>query len=92
MIRFDVTDLDRLISLLVHFGDIDREIKSQGIAGCRSKRVRGKGLSEPTWTLKQLLDYGRVQEFSEGQNAWQLNPFETYARAAPSGIMIREFT
>ena len=57
----------RTLASTCDFHDIDREIKSQVIAGCRSKRVRGKGLSEPTWTLKQLLDYGRVQELSEGQ-------------------------
>jgi len=57
----------RTLALTCDFHDNDREIKSQIISGCRSKRVRGKGLSEPTWTLKQLLDYGRVQELSEGQ-------------------------
>ena len=57
----------RTLAATCDFHDVDREIKSQVISGCRSKRVRGKGLSEPTWSLKQLLDYGRVQELSDGQ-------------------------
>ena len=32
-----------------------------------SQRLRRKGLSEPTWTLDKLVEYGRALELSETQ-------------------------
>ena len=42
------------------FANDDGEIKSQLIAGCKSSKVREKGLSTPGMTLAELLTYART--------------------------------
>ncbi|XP_014677179.1 PREDICTED: uncharacterized protein LOC106817048, partial [Priapulus caudatus] len=44
------------------FADKGKEIKSQIIQKCQLQKVRDKGLCEPTFTLEQLLTYGRTVE------------------------------
>ncbi|KAG1704002.1 hypothetical protein GQR58_004074 [Nymphon striatum] len=49
-----------------NFGDrISEEIKSQLIAGCKSHKIREKGLSTPNMTLADLLNYGRTIEVTQ---------------------------
>ena len=55
----------RTLSVSCDFTDADSEIKSQIISGCKSQKLRRKGLSETTWTLTNLLDNGRAFELSE---------------------------
>jgi len=47
---------------------LEEEVKSQLIAGCKSSKVRQKGLSDSTMTLTKLLDYGRTLELTEGHS------------------------
>jgi hypothetical protein len=42
------------------FVDTDTELKQQIIEGCLSNRLRRKILMEKTFTLSQILDYGRA--------------------------------
>ncbi|XP_033114113.1 uncharacterized protein LOC117114547 [Anneissia japonica] len=49
------------------FHDKDAEIKSQIIQRCQLIKVRNKGLSEPTLTLKELLTFGRTLEATNVQ-------------------------
>jgi hypothetical protein len=42
------------------FADTDTELKQQIIEGCLSHRLRRKILMEKTFTLSQILDYGRA--------------------------------
>jgi hypothetical protein len=42
------------------FADTDTELKQQIIEGCLSNRLRRKILMEKTFTLSQILDYGRA--------------------------------
>ena len=42
------------------FADTDTELKQQIIEGCSSNRLRRKILMENTFTLSQILDYGRA--------------------------------
>ena len=47
----------------------DEEIKSQIISGCLSRTLRRQGLSEPNWSLTQLMDRGKALERSEAHAA-----------------------
>ena len=49
------------------FGDVDKEIKSQIILSCSSKRLRRKALRDTTITLETLLNEARALEISETQ-------------------------
>jgi len=46
------------------FHDMDGEIKSQLILGCKLDKVRTKGLSDPDITLPQLLQFARNMEMT----------------------------
>ena len=50
------------------FADAQKEIRSQIIQQTAEAAVRDKGLREPTWTLDQLLDYGRGLEAARLQS------------------------
>ena len=61
------------------FKDPDIEIKSQLITGCRSIRVREKGLLNPNMSLVDILSYARALQVTETQiksmhHSQQLNP------------------
>ncbi|GFN94667.1 Pol polyprotein [Plakobranchus ocellatus] len=47
------------------FTNPDEEIKSQIIAGCRSSKVREKGLNNPNITLTNLLQFARTCELTQ---------------------------
>ena len=47
------------------FADKDSEIKSKIISGCKSSKLRMKGLHNPNLTLTELLDHGRAYEITE---------------------------
>ena len=49
------------------FHNIDAEIKSQLIAGCKSQKVREKGLANPKLTLTELLAYARTLQLTATQ-------------------------
>lgn len=55
----------RQMSKNCEFDDANKEIKSQIIQHCLSKRLRRKGLKTPEMTLDQLLTEGRMNESSE---------------------------
>jgi len=55
----------RQVATTCAFTSADSEIKSQLISGCKSHKVRQKGLSEPTITLVKLLEYARTLEVTE---------------------------
>ena len=57
----------KLLAGTCGFQDIDSEVKSQVISGTKSQRLRRKGLSEPNWTLGQLIDCGRLYEASDSK-------------------------
>ena len=50
-----------------NFHDADSEIKSQLIAGCKSDKVRGKGLSTPDIKLPDLLRFARTLQLTTSQ-------------------------
>ncbi len=47
------------------FTDIDSELKSQLISGCKSHKVRQKGLTEAKVSVRDLLSYARTLETAE---------------------------
>ena len=47
------------------FADKNSEIKSKIISGCKSNKLRMKGLHNPNMTLTQLLDHGKAYEITE---------------------------
>ncbi|KAK7111487.1 hypothetical protein V1264_011109 [Littorina saxatilis] len=49
---------------LCNFANIESEIKSQLITGCKVNKVREKGLSNPGITLSDLLQYARTLELT----------------------------
>ena len=55
------------LSATFEFGDVDKEIKSQIILSCSSKRLRRKALRDTTMTLETLLNEARALEISETQ-------------------------
>ena len=55
------------LSATWEFGDVDKEIKSQIILSCSSKRLRRKALRDTTMTLETLLNEARALEISETQ-------------------------
>ncbi len=57
------------IAASCQFTEVDKEIKTQIIHGCRSHKLRIKALSEPTWDLNKVLSVGRAMELSEEQAA-----------------------
>ena len=65
--------LDKFHTRLLHlckyceFVDLNRELKSQVIFGCVSRRVRRKALQEHGLTLNNILTYARTIETSEQQ-------------------------
>ena len=65
--------LDQFHTRLLHlskyceFVDLNRELKSQVIFGCVSRRVRSKALQEHGLTLNDILTYARTIETSEQQ-------------------------
>ena len=50
------------------FVDKDSEIKSQIISGCKSHKLRQKGLSNPAMSLTQLLQHARTLELTESHS------------------------
>ena len=57
----------RTLAKFCEFSDVDNELKSHLIQTCQSTRLRRYALSEPSWTLKQLLDKARSMEAAERQ-------------------------
>lgn len=57
----------RTLAKYCQFEDIDNEIKAQIIQTCVSSRLRRYALTEPTISLKQLLDKARSMEAAEKQ-------------------------
>ena len=55
------------MSKYCEFVDLNRELKSQVIFGCVSRRVRRKALQEHGLTLNDILTYARTIETSEQQ-------------------------
>ena len=55
------------LSATFEFGDVDKEIKSQIILSCSSKRLRRKALRDTNMTLETLLNEARALEISETQ-------------------------
>ena len=47
------------------FADKDAEIKSKIISGCKSHKLKMKGLHNPNMTLLELLDHARAYEITE---------------------------
>lgn len=47
------------------FHNVDDEIKSQLITGCKSDKVREKGLTTPTLPLHELLQFARTSEITQ---------------------------
>ena len=47
------------------FADKNAEIKSKIISGCKSQKLRMKGLHNPNLTLAELLDHARAYEITE---------------------------
>ena len=67
-------NIDEFYSHLLHiastcgFTDMNSEIKSQLIAGCKSHKVREKGLANPKLTLTELLTYARTLQLTTTQS------------------------
>ena len=57
----------RQLAATCEFSNVDREVKSQIVAGCLSSRLRRRALRDPKMTLTGLLDHGRALETSESQ-------------------------
>ena len=51
-----------------NFTEKDSEIKSQIISGCKSVKLREKGLSNPDMTLAQLLQQARTHELTDSHS------------------------
>ena len=70
-----------------NFNDSDAEIKSQLIMGCKSKKVREKGLSTPNITLPNLLSFARTQQITQDHerhkaNAVSGNTFKSHNKSS----------
>jgi hypothetical protein len=57
----------KLLASTCGFANADAEIKSQLIAGCKSQKIRQKGLSTPAMTLTDLLTFARTLELTVKQ-------------------------
>ena len=67
----DIDDLHTELKQLAEtcqFADINGEVKSQLISGCRLDRVREKGLSDPDITLEQLLQFARNLQITQAHS------------------------
>ncbi|GAB1601043.1 hypothetical protein Ahia01_000382500 [Argonauta hians] len=58
------TELSKLAPTC-EFSNVEDEIKSQIIVGCRSSRVREKGLTSPHLKLPELLQFARTLELTK---------------------------
>ena len=52
----------RKLALNCQFADLDEELKQQIIDGCRSSKLRQKGLKNDNLTLSELLEEARSSE------------------------------
>ena len=50
------------------FTNVDAEIKTQLIAGCKSSKIREKGLSQPGLSLQDLLTLARTQQLTHSHS------------------------
>jgi len=79
----------RTLAKFCEFPNIDSELKSHIIQTCLSTRLRRFALSEPNWSLKELLDKARSMEAAERQ----VKTIETGANgasnSAPSVAAVR---
>jgi hypothetical protein len=57
----------RQLPVTCDFSDVNRELKSQVIQGCRSNRLHRKALTDPTLTLDKLVEC--AAELAESQSS-----------------------